>query len=424
MNPWTGFLVFLGGLAALVLLVRLLVGARPLTVRPGTLLWWPLWIAVAVPVWLAAVLLRTVEQAWELLRSPRIRCPHPDCFQPVRTVGRACPGCALVHRPLYPELFEPLWQRCTCGRPVPTTALLGRNRLDAYCPHCVRRLPREVTTVRAVHIAFVGGTASGKTMLMAAMVAGLRSWGVQWGLRIRPATPVDENRLLALQQQLAPGGSVPATTGAQPRAVMLLLERGRQRRLLYLYDPMGAALEDAAAVREQRYLAHVDGVVLVADVLADPGVRAALDRSDASRAVAARPALQGPVQTYEQLTGELAGLSGGRQRVAVAVVVTKRDMLEQLASLPVPGGPTREWLAGVGLDGLVRGIGHDFGTARYWTVSARAAGGTAPAGARAGPSEPEQRHAAGPLLWLLSRSGLDTRDMTNQQNAYWAKGTL
>ena len=435
MNGWLYFISVAAALAALVVLLTLLLGGKAPT--GGTfVLFSPLWIAVAAPLWALAVLQRGAEQLWELLRSPRIRCPHPDCFRPVRTVGRACPRCHRVHLPLYPELFEPLWQHCPCGGRLPTTALLGRNRLVAYCPHCVRRLPQSATTVPAVHVAFVGGTSAGKTMLMAAMVAGLESWAGEHELTVSPASPVDGSRTEALRQQLAAGSSVQATTDAQPRAVMLVVGRGRRRRLLHLYDPMGAALEDAASVREQRYLAHADGVVLVTDVLADPEVRASLDRSDADRALAAAPALQGPVQTFERLTGELSGLSGGRRRIPVAVVVTKRDMLRQLGSLPTPGDRTEDWLVAAGLGGLVRGLEYDFEAARYWTVSARDAGGAtgravgAGVGARGGagagaatttaPPEAEQRHAAVPLLWLLSRSGLGTAELTNQQNDYWA----
>ncbi len=83
----------------------------------------------------------------------------------------------------------------------------------------------------------------------------------------------------------------------------------------------------------------------------------------------------------------------------MATVVTKRDVLDQLTSLPRPAEPVDAWLGAIGLDELVRALGHDFAAARYWVVSARAATG-------AGALDTEQRRAAEPVLWLLSRTGL------------------
>jgi hypothetical protein len=87
--------------------------------------------------------------------------------------------------------------------------------------------------------------------------------------------------------------------------------------------------------------------------------------------------------------------------MSVATVVTKRDVLDQLGSLPVAGARIDTWLTEIGLGGLVRSLGHDFKAARYWAVSAHAATGT-------GPLESEQRRAAEPVLWLLAASGLRT----------------
>ncbi len=162
---------------------------------------------------------------------------------------------------------------------------------------------------------------------------------------------------------------------------------------------MGESLRDADTTRGQGYLAHADGVLLVTDVLAAPVVRRALHAGDTERAQAARPADLGPVETYAGFTGELQGLGGRRGRLPVATVVTKRDVLDQLDSLPRPTEPVEAWLTGIGLDELVRALGHDFAAARYWVVSARAATG-------AGALDAERRRAAEPVLWLLSRTGL------------------
>ncbi|WP_031486847.1 TRAFAC clade GTPase domain-containing protein [Streptomyces bicolor] len=351
--------------------------------------------AVAVPV------LRGVERGWLLVRGVRVKCPYPGCYRPVPLAVHRCPNCRAERRALRPGRYGVLWHACGCGHRLPTSRFGGRGKLTALCPHCDRPLPETAGTTRVVHAPLVGGTSSGKTMLMAAMVEGLHAWARRGDLTVEYASAEDRRTAGDLNQELKRTGWAHATTGGQPRALMLTVARGRRRRLLYLYDPMGESVSDAERVRAQQYLAHADGVVLVADVLADPKVRGRLSADDAQRAGAARPSAQGPWETYQRLTGELAALTGRRGRLSVAAVVTKRDVLDQLSSLPVAGARIDGWLEEIGLGGLVRALGHDFRSARYWAVSAHAATGT-------GPLEPEQRRAAEPVLWLLAASGLKT----------------
>ncbi|WP_234435334.1 TRAFAC clade GTPase domain-containing protein [Streptomyces sp. NRRL F-2747] len=361
-------------------------------------------LALAGGVALAGVLGgRGAERLWKLARGIRMKCPYPGCYRPFPLAVHLCPGCGAAHRELRPGRFGALRHVCRCGRALPTTALAGRRGLALRCPHCDQALPAAVGTTRVVHLPLIGGTSAGKTMLMAAMLEGLRSWSHESALTVEFASTADRREANTLSRQLGTSGWALKTQGGQPRALMLLVGHGRgplkRRRLLYLYDPMGESLRDAATTRLQQYLAHADGVVLVADVLAAPGVRRALREGDGRLAVAARPADLGPVDTYAAFAGELQGLGGRRGRLGVAVVVTKRDVLDRLSSLPRPDGPVDAWLGEIGLDGLVRTLDHDFAAARYWAVSAHAATG-------AGALAAEQRRAAEPVLWLLSRTGL------------------
>ncbi|MFJ9815625.1 hypothetical protein ACIRU3_10180 [Streptomyces sp. NPDC101151] len=372
----------------------------------GVLVLFALLLAVVWLGWAAGVpVLRGVERGRLLLLGIRVKCPHPGCYAPVPLALHRCPGCQAGHGELRPGRYGVLWHVCRCGHRLPAARLLGRGKLTALCPRCEQFLPRAAGTMPVVHTPLVGGTSSGKTMLMAAMVEGLHAWARQGELRVEFATVDDRRTQSGLNQELNRTGWAHATTGGQPRALMLTVARGRRRRLLYLYDPMGESVSDAERVRAQQYLAHADGVVLVADVLADPKVRGRLGTADTERTDRARPSAQGPWETYQRLTGELAALTGRRSRMNVAAVVTKRDVLDQLTSLPVPGPRIDDWLGEVGLGTLVRALGHDFAAARYWAVSAHAATGT-------GPLESEQRRAAEPVLWLLAASGLRTGPLT------------
>ncbi|KOU18103.1 TRAFAC clade GTPase domain-containing protein [Streptomyces sp. WM6368] len=365
-------------------------------------------VALFFAVQLALVLLaalagaqagRAAERLWKLVLGIRMKCPYPGCYRPFPLAVHLCPACGAAHRELRPGAFGALRHVCRCGKALPTTLMAGRRRLAARCPHCDRSLPPAVGTTRVVHLPLIGGTSAGKTMLLAAMLEGLRSWSHESRLTVEYASPDDLREANALGLQLNSTGWTLKTQGGQPRALMLLIGYGRRRRLLYLYDPMGESLRDADTTRGQGYLAHADGVLLVTDVLAAPVVRRALHAGDAERARQARPADLGPVETYAGFTGELQGLGGRRGRLPVAAVVTKRDALDRLDSLPRPTEPVEEWLTGIGLDELVRTLGHDFAAARYWVVSARAATG-------AGALDSERRRAAEPVLWLLSRTGL------------------
>ncbi|WP_329377993.1 hypothetical protein OG625_08735 [Streptomyces sp. NBC_01351] len=343
---------------------------------------------------------RAADRLWELARGVRMKCPYPRCYLPFPLAVYLCPGCGKAHRELRPGGFGAWRHVCRCGRALPTTALAGRRGLTARCPHCDQQLPSAVGSVRVVHLPLIGGTSAGKTMLLAAVLDGLQSLSHQSALTVEFASTDDLRDARALDRQLrSESGWALKTQGGQPRAMMLLVGRGRRRRLLYLYDPMGESLRDADSTRLQGYLAHADGILLVADVLASPVVRRSLREGDPELAAAARPADLGPVETYAVFAGELQGLSGRRRRLAVATVVTKRDTLDRLTSLPRPAEPVDGWLGEIGLDDLVRSLGHDFAAARYWAVSARAATG-------AGALDSERLRAAEPVLWLLSRTGL------------------
>jgi hypothetical protein len=370
-------------------------------------------------VWLGAagtaLVLRGVDRGWVTAQRIRVKCPYPGCYRPVPLAVHRCPGCREPHVRLRPGRYGALRHTCSCGQRLGATRLAGRSRLTALCPHCDQVLPTAVGTTRVVHAPLVGGTSSGKTMLMAAMVEGLHAWSRRGELHVEYASTDDRQAANSLNQELVQGTWAHATTGGQPRAFMLTVTRGRRRRLLYLYDPMGESLKDAERVRAQHYLAHTDGVVLVADVLAEPTVRTKLSGADADRATAARPSPQGPWETYQRLAGELSALTGRRGRMSVATVVTKRDVLDQLGSLPVAGARIDTWLTEIGLGGLVRALGHDFKAARYWAVSAHAATGT-------GPLDSEQRRAAEPVLWLLAASGLRTAALAGPDPAGGGNG--
>ncbi|MFD8597322.1 hypothetical protein ACFV1L_20190 [Kitasatospora sp. NPDC059646] len=336
------------------------------------------------------------------LRGIRPRCPYPGCWEAVPLPVYRCPNCPRTHRALRPGRYGVLRRVCQCGSRVPLGLFGGRPELEAYCPHCDRQLPGVLGRAPLVHLPLLGADSAGKTMFLMAAVRGLQALAAP-GVSVGFGTAEDRDRYEHAERQLDGGAWVNSTADPLPQAFLLVVSRGRRRRLVYLYDPMGETVRNEASLRDQRYLAHADALVLVCDVLAEPEVRRSLTPADAALAGAARPAREGPGDTAGRLVGEF-GPRPRRRRTPVAVVVTKRDVLDGLSALPVaPRGDVREWLGRIGLAHLVQLLANEFGGHRAWAVSARAA--TAPG---AGPEE--SRLAAEPLLWLLARRGLRLGD--------------
>jgi hypothetical protein len=349
----------------------------------------------------AGLAIRAADAAGLRARRIRMRCPYPRCYQPIDLPVYRCPGCQTPHRRLLPGRYGTLRRVCRCGTRLPTGFLTGRHRLDAECGECGRPLPDGLGTARLVHVPLVGGTSSGKTMLLLAMVAGLLTLAEGNRLRLEFALPGDRADFDRLAAEVAAGGWAHVTQARLPRAVMLHVGTRWRRRLLYLYDPMGETLASEEKVAEQHYLAHADALVLVADVLAAQQMRRelGLTAADLAPAADAAPSGEGPMDTYARVSGPFARMSGRRSRTSVAVVVTKRDALRRLPKVPDPGDDVAGWLEDVGLGNLVVAVRHEFGPSRFWALSAYEATGPGAGAAQAAT-------AAEPVLWLLARSGL------------------
>ncbi|MFC4036765.1 hypothetical protein ACFO3J_35800 [Streptomyces polygonati] len=371
-------------IAGLVTALALLLGGLLLAVVVGALAF-------------AAAALRVLERARLWARRIFMRCPHPGCYHRITLPVYHCPVCQTPHRNLRPGRYGVLHRVCSCGASLPTGFLTGRHRLSAECGTCHRPLPAGLGRARLVNVPLIGGTSAGKTMLLLAMVTGLRTLADEGHLRLEFTLGNDEDEFDRARAELAGGGWARKTQTQLPRAMVLYVGTRFRKRLLYLYDPKGETLESGETVREQQYLAHADAVLLVVDALAAPEMRGRLSSDDRALAAGAAPSNEGPMDTYARLSGEFSMMARHRGRTPVAVVVTKRDLLRRLTSVPVVDEPVTRWLSDIGQGNMVKALGHEYGRSRYWALSAHDATGP-------GAADTERRAAAAPLLWLLSRS--------------------
>ncbi len=100
------------------------------------------------------------------LWSHSIRALCPVCKHRAVVPTFRCPACGNPHRRLVPSAYGILHHRCTCGQKLPTTFFNGRSRLSAQCPYCGDSVAS--SDAAQFGLTMVGGSASGKTVLLSA----------------------------------------------------------------------------------------------------------------------------------------------------------------------------------------------------------------------------------------------------------------
>jgi hypothetical protein len=319
-------------------------------------------------VWsVCVVVLGTVERVWMAYRRILIACPHAGCYRRFALPEYACPNCEERHARLMPGRLGAFRHVCRCGTRLPTTILLGRFRLGAYCPHCHRRLPGRIGRARVEPLPFVGGPAAGKTTLMFLAVRALRASAAGAQGRAEFVEARDARAYAGAVAELDRGARLAKTGPELPVATMLDLTLPTAHRILYLFDPAGELHTGATHVERLRYLDHGEALLFVIDPFALPELRLALS-TDERRIVEEATATsdEDPADTLQRLLAELRSRDDqGRQR-RIAVVVTKADVVRQTSAGRGLDGDARGWLEGLGLGNTIRTLERTAGEVRYF----------------------------------------------------------
>lgn len=310
--------------------------------------------------WLAVVVsLGVLERVFLLVRRVVVACPHPGCYRKFGLPVYACPGeqCPERHRRLVPNQYGALRHTCRCGARLPTLIVLGRHRLPASCPHCLRPLPGRTGRVRVEHIPVVGGPDAGKSTFLCFAVAAMRAQLLADGGEAHYVNPHDEQAVTANLAKLRGGERLDKTVTQLPRAVMLDVRiADSDGRILYLFDPSGEYYASADLLGLQGYLDHTEVAVLVVDPLAIPGVEHGFTSGDRRVVEQAAPGNQAgavrenPREIVDRLVTLLRTRPIGARLRRLLVVVTKSDVLRRTSvGAPARGsGAVREWLVQVG----------------------------------------------------------------------------
>jgi hypothetical protein len=352
------------GLCAGVVLAALPLAVAALAFGAATLVM----VVPGLAVWSVCVtVLGAVERVWMGYRRILLACPHAGCYQRFALPEYACPNCEERHSRLVPGRLGAFRHVCRCGTRLPTTILLGRFRLGAYCPHCRRRLPGRIGRARVEPLPFVGGPAAGKTTLMFLAVRALRASAAGAQGRAEFVEARDARTYASAVAELDRGERLAKTGPELPVATMLDLNLPAAHRILYLFDPAGELHTGATQVERLRYLDHGEALLFVIDPFALPELRLALS-TDERRLVedAIATSDEDPSDTLQRLLTELRSRDDqGRQR-RIAVVVTKADVLRRTGVGGGLDGDPRGWLEGLGLGNTIRTLERTAGEVRYF----------------------------------------------------------
>ena len=352
--------------AALVLVVLILVTAVVWTLGTAT-----------------AVVLRGLDRTGQVVRRSGGNCPR--CYQVSSLPVYRCGGPhhdhdSALHHDIRPGLLGLFHRRCGCGRRLPTMVLRAARSMAALCPLCGADLHSGAGAATDVRVPVFGAPSSGKThLVMAGVVGMLRQSG---DVQVTLADEHSERAYRSFAAVIDSGGSAVKTDAAgQPIAITLRLQQGKRDALVHVYDAAGEALNNPELNEKFQYLDASRTLVFVLDPFAIPDVRQRYQRTFADLFRTANVSADLPEPSYQNIVTRLRQYGVRTEQKRLAFVVSKRDLVRQLPDtngLTDDSDAIRSWLVERGADNLVTSAERDFGTVRYFFVSAKDSTGQGP----------------------------------------------
>lgn len=269
-----------------------------------------------------------IDRIYLQAHSIKSNCPY--CLQRAVIPQFECPECHNLHTKLVPGPYGIWHRRCTCGNKLPTTFLLGRSRLNAYCPHCGSALA--ASDVQQFSISMIGGSTSGKTYLLTAFFHELFK-------------SIDNNRNLYYEipqmhvdmfdnlEDWFGGTKIEGTQRNESSymySILMSSEALQVRKQFSIYDIAGESFEDQT-MSDMRTLYHFrdsNGLIIVIDPLTSDSIR---DRAEESGADVSEYAKMDATLVIQNFVSYLKTVvtnvgAGKKDDRPVAVVITKTDL--------------------------------------------------------------------------------------------------
>ncbi len=375
---------------------------------------------------LTMVVVRLIEQLILTVRGFANHCPHRECYARFTLPVYACSVCNARHQSLVPSAYGIFKRRCACNQArLPTTYLMGRQKLDSFCPHCDRRLEGEDPRFRPMLLPVIAGRSAGKTVFQVSLLIQLLKRQERNKCTLAFVVTDDQYEYETASQMFNQGRILSQTLDRIPKALQLnYMANGRKLRI-HMYDAAGEAYEMEEGVQQLTFLEHCHGLLLLIDPFSIEAVRQRFANELRTYPGDATPSDAQPDEVYSRLIEFLQQQhvrSGTRKiKIPLALVVTKRDAFHLDRELGVvalreaqrreyqqaqqeqreartldPSAVVRQWLCDHNLEGLIHNIEGQFVQCRYFSCSAL---GRMPSRQAGQPFSP--RDVEAPFDWLI-----------------------
>lgn len=356
-----------------------------------------------------------IDRIYLQIHSIKALCPRDQ----TRTVipAFACPSCRNKHKHLVPGPYGIWHRRCTCGKVLPTTFLMGRSSLKAFCPNCGRELA--ASDVQQFALTVVGGSSSGKTVLLSAFYHEFfkqidNNKNVTYTI---PDIHADMFKNLESWFKGAECGATALGETSDTYSILLKSNAFDVDKQFSLYDIAGEAFMDEkmVSILPQMQMNDSDGIVIVIDPLSARKMRNDAksegdDTSNYSNADAAAVVSNFTTYLKTVLTNNEIKVKSDKP---VAVAITKSDLVsverrisyDRIKSIMQDNessfesfanardAVSRDFLIDIGLEEAVRTIEVGFTNVHYFPVSA--------IGHAANGEKYEPEHVVEPFYWLI-----------------------
>jgi hypothetical protein len=336
----------------------------------------------------------------------RINMICPSCHHKDELPVYVCPSCNSSHDDLKPGKYGIFKRKCMCGHKLPASVLNGRSELPACCPRCQAVHTGNESTTIAVPI--LGGKMAGKTSFWTMGLEQLnkeilasKEISLEWDSAAQSAE--FQQRVHRIRTNM----SVGQTAALVPEAWTFKLESKKwaRRKMVYLYDPSGAAFERSDMMKKMEYLSFADGMILVIDSAFLTGNHAAGHfEQRQTNGISPEEIIDRLLLYYQE---ELGIKVHEKITTPLAIVVHKADagFMPQAANEVSAAQDhsndsheaCKQWLQVNGSHNLLRKLEHQFTTYRFFTSSVLA--------------ESEQTKPAHALAWIMSLSDKGLKDL-------------
>lgn len=301
----------------------------------------------------------SVERGRRRRAAKQLNCPNEECYRTTYFPGYECPTCGETHRSLQPGPLGVFQRVCACGTTLPSTASrAAAQKLTVVCPYCSTRLDASAGARPTVLVPVIGPVSAGKTTLFASAVRGMAALATERHGRLEPAND-PARRFVELSRA---GGVLPKTADASRPQVMtfdVALDGGEYE--LQLVDAAGERFVTQESTGTLTYIDSSGAWVFVLDPLMLPEVRSRLDEN-AIQLGATKVGTGDLAGAYQSVVERFKAMNGDLKGKALAIVVTKADLLVQVPEWSDLGSSdsVKDMLGEAGAHNLVRSAEFDF----------------------------------------------------------------